>query len=101
MSVAKTIALIKALGGGSGGSGGGSAGMIVSYNSSTNLLDKTWGEISAAINEGIPVFIDTGNCISAVVTVGYGMDMYYVLSFEPSGTLAYATESQDDYPSID
>lgn len=58
MSTAKLIALIKSISGGGGGGGSDSAFVAnVVYGESDTHLDKTAGEISAAIDAGKKVYV--------------------------------------------
>ena len=95
---AKTIALIKALGGGSSG-GGSSGGGVLVVNCVNDTLDKTWAEINAST---VPVVIHniydggTGWEYVSDIFCNDDTDTYYVTV---TGTdTEYAAESENGYP---
>ena len=94
---ARTIALIKALGGGSGG-GGSSGGGVLVVNSVDSTLDKTWAEINAST---VPVVIheiaDEFNYWGFVTEISIGDNGYCVFTNNEK----YVAETENDYPVYD
>ena len=104
MSVAKTIALIKALGGGSGGgSGGGYDGIVIGMtgNEEEQTLTATWGYINDAMRDGYPVFVATDDYVTPIVFAGEEDGLYYVLLYNYEGSLYEMTcNASSAHPSI-
>ena len=94
---AKTIALIKALGGGGGG-----GGSVLVVHDVEGTLDKTYAEILTAA-QTMPVFVFSVSAdsvgINLVDWVGED-DGFCVEIASGSGSLSYIAESANGYPSF-
>ena len=103
MSVAKDIALIKALGGGSGSSGGSSGayeGYVTELDYDAGQLTHTWSAINQAMKNGYPVFITTDDYVAKVLVTGVYDEMYYVLYYDNDGRAMLTTNSSEGYPAV-
>lgn len=104
MTTGEVIALIKAFGGGGGGSSGGGAlkvgvNVTESGNKTIYTLDKTWKQISDAIENGtIPYVIDYDsgfvNTLASITAYEQDGAMVYVVEFGRT----YETDSENGYP---
>ena len=99
MGMAKTIALIKALGGGNGGSGGSSSGDgVLVVNEIDGSLDKTWSEIHSS---SVPVFVrlsSDGSVLWSMVTTVVSSDDAYAVE---TTTSTYVALTENGYPDYD
>lgn len=104
MSVAKTIALIKALGGGSGGgSGGGYDGIVITVtgNEEEQTLTATWGYINDAMRDGYPVFVATDDYVAPILLAAEIDGVYSVTLFNYEGsTYEMTCNASSGHPSI-
>lgn len=103
MSVAKDIALIKALGGGTGSSGGSSGvyeGYVTELDYDAGQLTDTWGDINRIMRNGYPVFIKTDDYVAKVLFAGPSDGTYYVVYYEPGGKTSLTTNSSSGYPAV-
>jgi hypothetical protein len=105
MSIAKLIALIKAVAG--SGGGGGSGGGYLAVHDNNGTLDKTWREIRSAIDAGYYVSSiyssDTDGAQTRLemyeISNGkYNLKGYYYMDEHTMGEMLYSADSPDEYP---
>lgn len=92
-------------GGGGGGGGGGTGGdgvLVVSLNTTTGTLNKTWREIRTAMETSVVlVTIDAGVAFEHmfIIRAGVGNTGIYYLEADSEGS-SFITESENGYPTF-
>ena len=86
---------------GSGGGGGGSEHLVATYNSTTHVLDKTYGEIAQAIENGgigsVTIKMkDTEYC--TILTFNFADDTLGYSMVVGDGMYMFQEGSETDYP---